>query len=162
MKVVRRVPVTESKFAMWRGAIALAYSDHRLSNSEMDLIHEYWQQFDFSDAQQAQLDKDLHQGIAIENIFGEITDKRDRAHLINFARVLFHIDGDFSEVEQKIWQAIYDKHMLTIDLKAALKAAREEAEAFRDEERLRVAMASSANPLQRAFSYLCRIEDDVF
>ncbi|MFN9108528.1 MAG: hypothetical protein ACK5XN_00395 [Bacteroidota bacterium] len=162
MKVVRRVVVTESKFAMWRCAIALAHSDHRLSNSEMDLIHDYWRQFDFTDEQQKQLDHDMRGGVQLETVFDAVTDKRDRAHLINFARVLFHVDDDFSALEQKIWQAIYDKHMLTIDLKAALKAAREATDSFKQQEKLRAAKEQSKNPLQQAFSYLCRVEDDTF
>jgi hypothetical protein len=161
MKVVKRVPVTESKLAMWRSAIALAHSDHHLSNSEVDLINEYWQNYDFSDAHEKQLARDMQNGVKLEDVFPAITEKRDRAHLINFARVLFHIDGEFSELEEKIWQAIYDQHMLTVDLKAALLAARTVAEEFKEQERLRIAKEKSKGRLQGAFYYLSNVEDDI-
>jgi hypothetical protein len=161
MKVVKRVPVTPSNFAMWRAAIALAHSDHRLSNSEISLIQEYSANFDFSEAQQAQLEKDLHGGIPLESIFLEITEKTDRAHLINFARVLFHIDGEFSAVEQKIWQAINDKHMQTVDMKQALKDAAEATAGFEQQERVQRAQENKEGSwLEKAFAYLSGVDEE--
>lgn len=124
MNPSQMVAVTPSKFAMWRAAIALAYGDNFLSNSEINIIHEWWERFDFSDAQRAQLEKDLRAGVKLDDVWDQITDKLDRAHLINFSLVLFNIDGEFSEVEKALWEEINDRHMVTIDMRGAIRDAR--------------------------------------
>ena len=101
MKITKRVAVTPSKYALWRCAISLAHCDGYLSNSEVNLIHEHSENFDFTDEQLKQLEADFRNARPPEELFAQITDKLDRAHLLNFARVLFHIDGDFSAVEEK-------------------------------------------------------------
>ncbi|MDX1975102.1 MAG: hypothetical protein SFT92_05440 [Rickettsiales bacterium] len=161
MKLAKKVTVTPSKYAMWRSAIALAYADSRLSNSEVNLIQDYMSNYTFTDAQLLQLEKDLMQGVHLEDVFPMISEIRDRAHLINFARVLFHIDGDFSEVEQRIWQAIHDQHVLTIDLKKALLVAREACESELEQQRIKHAQeAAQKRPLERALDYLLDVDND--
>lgn len=135
MQLRERVQVTPSKFAMWRAAIALAYSDHRLSNSEIDLIWRESENFDFSDAHRAQLEKDMQGGIALDDVWDQITEKGDRAHLINFSLVLFHVDGEFSQVEQILFEEINARHMLTIDYRGAVREAKQSVERFLAEDK---------------------------
>jgi tellurite resistance protein len=154
-KIRTRVVVTTSKFAMWRCAIALAHCDGQLSNSEINLIHDYWENFDFSNAQVRQLEEDFRSSLLWEDVFFDITEKLDRAHLINFARVLFHIDGDFSAVEQELLQKIYDKHMETVDLRQAIRDASTVAKAYVEEAReLDKLYKPTDSWLMKAFGYL--------
>lgn len=157
MKITATVPATPSNFALWRCAIALAHIDHRLSNSETDLIYEYSKAYEFSDEQRRQLEQDLQRGIDFNEAWPAITDKRDRAHLINFSRVLFHVDGHFSAEEEKIWQEMCDKHMLTIDYKAAIRDARAaEAQYDFSEKALRKAEGNQQSWALNAFEYLAQ------
>lgn len=121
--------VTTSKLALWRSAIAIAYADGKITNSERALLHDYMQGHAFSDEQVAIIDNDLANGVDINTVFDGITDKHDRAHLINFARVLVHIDGDFDDAEQKIMEYITAFHAEAINLHQVLLDCRREARA---------------------------------
>ncbi len=134
----RIVTVTPSKFAMWRAAIALAYGDSMLSNSETNLIHEYWKNYAFTDEQQRQLDLDLQKGIKLDDVWPQITDKLDRANLINFALVLFHIDGDYTAAEQALFEEMNNRHMGTIDLRQAMRDARSSVEQYLQEDKAKL------------------------
>lgn len=161
MRVVKRVPVTPSNFAMWRSAIALAHGDHQLSNSEVNLIHEFSHNYGFSDEQQKQLDNDLRGGVDLDTVFAQITEKRDRAHLINFARVLFHIDGEFSKAEEVLWETINQRHMLTIDLQKILRDTKDNCESYKEQERLKRAQEKDNRTwLEKAFDYLTDADED--
>lgn len=155
MQLRERVKMTPSKFAMWRAAIALAYSDHRLSNSETDLIWRDSEYFDFSDAQRAQLEKDMRDGIALDDVWDQITEKGDRAHLINFSLVLFHVDGEFSDVEQQLFDEINARHMLTIDYRGAVREAKASVERFLAEDKAVLEQDyQHESLLGRAFHYI--------
>ncbi len=124
MREQKDVMVTESRFAMWRCAVALAWIDGKLTNSEANLIHDHSERHAFTDEQHTQLDNDIKNGIKLDEVFDLITNKRDRAHLINFGRVLFHIDDDFAEIEQKVMAEISKKHAELINLPKILKECR--------------------------------------
>ncbi len=115
--------VSESKFAAWRGAVALAYIDHTLSEAEKQKLHQYFSKQPFSDVQKSQLDKDIDQGVDLDTVFPKITDKRDRATLINISRVLAYADGVFCEKEQEAFEHMMSRHMPTVDIDAARKEA---------------------------------------
>jgi hypothetical protein len=118
------VKVTDSRFAMWRCAVALAWADEKLTNSEIALIHDHSERHAFSDEQHIILDNDLKNGVKLDDVFDLITDKLDRAHLINFGRVLLHVDQNYSVVEQKIMAEISEKHAKLINLPQVLKESR--------------------------------------
>jgi hypothetical protein len=155
MKIAKRIAVNDSKFAMWRMAIVLSHSDHGLSNSEINLIHEYWENFDFSEPQMAQLEDDFRTPPAFDTVWPLITDKLDRAHLINFALVLFNVDGDFSYMEQVLWEKINRLHAQTIDIKKAMAEARQATQDFLTEERAKLDEEFAKEPfLRKALHFL--------
>ena len=160
MQINKRVTVTPSKYALWRCAIALAHCDGRLSNSETNLIHEFSENFDFSEAQMRQLEADFREKtVSPQEMFALIEDKLDRAHLINFARVLFHVDGDFSAVEEKLLEELHGQHMQTIDLRGALRSASESAVQYEAEFQAQIAQEKSKESwVMRAFRYLSGID----
>ena len=155
MKIVKRVAMNDSKFAMWRTAIVLASCDNLLSNSETNLIHEYWENFDFSEAQQAQLEHDFRTPPAFDDVWPSITDKLDRAHLINFALVLFNVDGDFSELERQLWDKINALHAKTIDLPKAMADARAATRKYLEEDKQQLDEEFARQPfVLKAFHFL--------
>lgn len=155
------VSVTESKFAMWRAAVSLAHSDQRLVAEEIALIKRYSENFGFSPEQRAQLEADLVSPIDIDDIFPAITDKLDRAHLINFSRLLFFTDGEFAPVEEKTWDALNDKHNTTIDFKQALIDARSARDAWLAEDQARLDSEKQRGGwVNRLFAYFSGWNDD--
>ena len=149
------VEVTPSKFAMWRTAISLAHADGHVSNSEVSLIHDWWTRFDFTPEQTAQLDKDFRGGVDFEEVWPAITDKLDRAHLIYFSLILFHIDDNYSVLEQKLFEAMNDRHMQTIDYKGAWKNAYAAAKQYLDQQKFERAQERAASgPFMKAALYL--------
>ncbi len=144
---------------MWRTAIALAHSDHTLSEEEVELIRRYSRKFDFSEAERAQLEADFATAVEVDEVFPGITDKRDRAHLINFARVLFHIDGEFSEAEKKIHSLIREQHLATIDLDKVLEEARNTADLAEEQARFKQQQEKQdQNFFENAFEYLTGVD----
>lgn len=155
MENPNKVVVSPSKFNMWRTAISLAYCDGHLSNSEASLIHDWWQRFAFTPEQVVQLEHDFRNGVDFEEVYPLITDKLDRAHLIYFALILFHIDDDFSELEQKMWEVLNERHMATIDYKQAVKDAEKAVEDYLEQEKLaRAKERAASGPFMKGALYL--------
>lgn len=155
MENPNKVVVNPSKFNMWRTAISLAHCDGHLSNSEVSLIHDWWKRFAFTHEQMTQLDQDFRDGVDFETVYPLITDKLDRAHLIYFSLILFHIDDDFSELEQKMWDLLNERHMATIDYKQAMRDAEKAAEDYVEQELLQRAKERHASgPFMRGALYL--------
>ena len=108
---------TTSHLAMYRAVIALAWADHSLDEKEQIRIHAHLDNNkNLSDAQREQLKQDMHQSIKMDDVWSDITDVQDRAHVINIADTLFWEDGDFSHSEKEVYEKIKAAHMATLDL----------------------------------------------
>lgn len=121
--------ISESKLALWRSAIAIAYADSKLADNERELIVSNLPVNALSKEQREIIDNDLANGVKLEDVFSGITDTKDRAHLINFARRLVSIDGIICEDEDSAIDYITnfhsDKLNSTVDLVAAKLQARQ-------------------------------------
>lgn len=120
----RIIPMTPSKLAMWRCAIALVLIDSNISNSELDFIHNYSAAFDFSDEQEKILDDDIRNPVDFYSLYPLVTERADRTHLINFALALFYADGDYSKQEQDFYDNFHNSLMKEIDVKKVLANAK--------------------------------------
>lgn len=108
---------TKSHFAMFRGAIALAWADHKLDDEEQKRILVYIEHNkQLSDTQSALLKQDLRQPIKLDDVWPDITDARDRAHLINIADVIFWEDGEMCHTEKEVYDKISAAHITTLDM----------------------------------------------
>ncbi|MDD0853593.1 hypothetical protein HBN50_10810 [Halobacteriovorax sp. GB3] len=108
-------PMTESKFNMWRGTIALAYIDSELTKEERSWIQDHLRKIPFSQSQWEILAKDLEEGLKLDDILPLITEPKDRAFLLNFANQLFREDG-IVPIEKKTYENLEKKIMQGIDI----------------------------------------------
>ena len=159
MTEIKQNGVSDSKLALWRSAIAIAHADGKITNSERALLHDFLQGHAFSDAQVKIIDNDLANGFSLDDVFEGITDKRDRAHLINFARILVHVDGDFHDAEKKIMEYITGYHAEAINLHKVLTECRVEARSIYNQYLAERAAAQAAERkrsalVTRPFAYL--------
>ena len=111
--------LNDSQFAMYEGMIALAWLDHTLDPSEKEELHNLidWN-INLSDQQREQLHKDVDVKIRIEDVWPRITDKQDRAHLLNIAINIFNQDGEYCALEQSAFNLMREAHISTINIAA--------------------------------------------
>lgn len=129
-----KTQATDSQVALWRGAIALAWADQQLDEDEKSKLLEYIVGYlYFSEAQRAMLVQDVSQGVRIVDVWPHITDKQDRAHLINIAPVIFWRDEVFCQAEQDVYNTIFAEHMATLDVAATMADLRAMAVSDRSE-----------------------------
>jgi hypothetical protein len=112
------VQATESQIAMWRSAIALAWANGTLDEGEKALLLQYFKDNIYlTDAQRAQLIKDMEHKIELGDVWGSISDAQDRAHLIDIAPSLFSKHGTPTPEERALYDKMFADQMATVDTK---------------------------------------------
>lgn len=109
---------------MLRGIMALAWADSKVTDAERARLTEFLDNTRYlSDAQRENMKSYLvdQQDFDIDALWAEITDKQDRAQLIDTALSVFYADGDFSSSEHAIYEKLHSAHMASIDLKGLNK-----------------------------------------
>ncbi len=136
--------LTESRFALYEGFIALAWADGALDVRERDELRALIDgNLTATPAQKAQLHAALDQPIAVEDVWPRLTEPQDRARLLDMASTLFTLDGVVCEDEQETGEAFLRRHLKSLDMdrieqelsalrEAQLDAKRKEAEALRE------------------------------
>lgn len=110
---------TDSRIAMFRSAIALAWADGSLGADEQELLLTYINgNIHLSEAQREELRGDVTLRHRVDDYLDAITDMNDRAHLINIADTLLKQDGVFSQDEKEVYDRIFNRHMSSIDSEA--------------------------------------------
>jgi len=113
---------TDSQVALWRGAIALAWADNHLHDDERaEFTNFIDKNKNLSDEQKKLLKQDLSKQVKLEEIWPQITDKMDRAHLINIAPTIFWGDKDYSHSEKEVFEKMYADHMASLDMKTEMQ-----------------------------------------
>ncbi len=128
---------TDSYVAMFRAMIALAWVDHELEAEEQESLRHYISgNVRLSDQQKQTLLASVNRKTSLCDSWGEITNPRDRAHLINLASTLFHEDHCFEPEERRVFERISNLHDNTLDaeslrteLQSMAKASRERLKA---------------------------------
>ncbi len=148
--------INESKLAMLRGAIALAWADGVMDDNERERLHQLIDRHEgLSYIQRDQLKKDVETQIGLDGIWEKITDVHDRAHLINIAVALFHEDGDYADLEKKAYAQINALHHDTLDIAAMESELSAMAkEAYAKEQEARDAEYEAMSAYQKAVKYL--------
>lgn len=109
--------ITESKFAMLRGLIALVWADNKLVAEERIRIETYINyHLHLLPEQRAQLLAELESGLAMKDIWPSITDAQDRAELLDLASALFHADGARCDAEKALYEELLSLHLKTLDV----------------------------------------------
>lgn len=134
---------TESQIAMWRAAIALLWVNQQIDEAEKSRLIQYFKDnIHLTDAQRVQLIKDMDQPIALQDVWGSITDTQDRAHLIDIAPTLFSEHGTPTVEERATYNEMLSEQLATIDEKAfqqEIRAAKANFPAEQAEEEAEVA-----------------------
>lgn len=113
-------PMTESHFNMWRAMVALAHADHKVTTEEREFMRKKFDGLNFTEEQKEQLHAELDDAQDVIPLFEKITDKRDRAEFIYFARLLFWSDGEFELQEEEILKHLHESTISKVDLEAAM------------------------------------------
>jgi len=109
---------TESQIAMWRGAIALTWANRTMDEDEKAQLLEYFKNNIYlTEAQRAQLIKDMDQKIELRDVWGSITDPQDRANLIDIAPTLFSKHGTPTAEERALYDKMFADEMAKVDNK---------------------------------------------
>jgi tellurite resistance protein len=111
--------INESKFYLWRSAVALTKVDGKVTKEELDWLNEYMKAVPFSSEQKQTLQNDLNGKTDFNEFIKKISDKKDRATLLHFANVIFRRDGEFHEDEKDLYEEIKEAVMAGVDLDAA-------------------------------------------
>ncbi len=116
---------TNSQIAMWRAAIALAWSDHQLDAGEKECLTQFFDRnVRLSTEQKALLKQDILTPCSFDDAWNQITEKQDRAQLIDILPTLFHADGNYSDAEKAKYEKILSDHLATLDVSTATEIAR--------------------------------------
>jgi len=108
---------TDSHVAMLKGAIALAWSDLSLSEKEVELVRHYIERnINLSAEQKTALLAEVKQPHKVAEIWPNITDKMDRAHLLNIAYMIFWQDGVFCHTEREAFDRMEKEHLATLNV----------------------------------------------
>jgi len=114
--------LTQSRYAIYEGLIALAWADHELHEDEKATLHGLIETNRYmTDEQRDRLHKAVDRRIEITEVWPRLTDVQDRARLIDMANIIFSSDGEFCELEQGAKKTIVSRHLRTLDM-AAIQA----------------------------------------
>jgi hypothetical protein len=147
---------TDSHVAMLKGAISLAWIDGKLHPEEIERLQIFVNNnINMNNAQKQQLHAAIHEQQMLEDIWGDIEDLQDRAHLINIATLIFWEDMNFCDAEKAMFETMQKRHIEFLpkaevenDLAIMAAAARKN---WREEEN---ALHSDMSFVQRLLSYL--------
>ena len=114
--------IANSRFHMFQGVIALAWADHVLTDEEKQGLHSIiTNNAHMSEDQKAQLHGNVDIKINLSDIWPNITDKQDRANLLDLAHSIFLKDGKLCATEQELYDNYLAAHMDTLDEKAIMQ-----------------------------------------
>jgi len=101
---------------MWRAVVALTHADDVVMPEEKEFIRRFYNTVPFTNDQKHQLEAELRDAQEITEIFPLVTDARDRAELIYFARMMFWSDGDYARQEAAILHQLKGEVLEKLDL----------------------------------------------
>ena len=111
--------ITNSRLAVYKGLIALAWADHDLADEERAKLHQMIDgNAEIPDTKKAELHANIDTKITLADVWEEITDKQDRAFLLNASDAVFHSDGEYCENERELYQTYLANHLGTLNTEA--------------------------------------------
>ncbi len=139
MNQLLKKSLTDSKFQMWRGCMAIILIDGKIDPKEEDWIEKKLKLIPFSAEQMTILLRDIKTGVQLSHLIPLITDKRDRAFLLHNIRVLGHIDGHFDNKEKEAFKNLENQILKGLDLDAiSLEIEEMEKESYNENEVFKV------------------------
>lgn len=153
--------LTDSRLAMYEGIISLAWADHSLHENEKAGLHQLIDANPrFTDDQGNRLHNLVNDRCDLADVWERITDKYDRAYLLDTANYIFTKDGLYTESEQDAYDVFLADHLNSINandterelrnMAITLKTRRLEAE--------KVAQQQAKQAFDEQFSIVKRIK----
>ena len=128
-----------SKLALYRGLIALAWSDHELHPDEKETLHHIINTHQgLCDADRSDLNNQVDHPVSLDTIWADISNPHDRARLIDMANTIFQQDGAICDNERDLIETFQARHLASIDadrIASDLKAFTAEEQAQREKDR---------------------------
>ncbi|WP_372652814.1 hypothetical protein [Halobacteriovorax sp.] len=100
--------ISESKFQMWRGTIALVQVDNIVTREEKLWLDEHLKKIPFTQEQKEILKRDFSDGIKIDDLLLSSIEPRERGMLVSFANTIFRRDG-LAESEKEVLEELTEK-----------------------------------------------------
>jgi uncharacterized membrane protein YebE (DUF533 family) len=116
--------ISESRFYMWRGVVAIAHADGVVTPHEVSFINDFVKDRAFSKEQLNILGQDLQEPQHAYDMFTKITDRQDKTDFFSLARALSWCDGDYDDQEKVIIDRL-EKENLISENKDILNESRE-------------------------------------
>ena len=107
--------VTNSRFYMWRGVVAMAHADGVVTPQELNFINDYVRDIDFSQEQLNVIGEDLRTPQKVQTMFSAIENIQDKKDFFALARALSWSDGDYDAQERLIIEQL-EQDTLSEDL----------------------------------------------
>ncbi len=134
--------LNDSKFNMWRAAIAIIHVDGKISIEEQSWAKEKISSLSLSDSQKSTLENDLANGLEVEPLLPLITHKPDRAFLLHLCRTIGHLEGDYSDSEKEAFRYLEKEILKDINL-APIEAEVQKMEELSNKNKLEIDNKSS-------------------
>ena len=152
--------ITQSRLALFEAMIALAWTDHELSEDEIEGLSELIEANELlTEEQKQKLHSEIENHSSLESIWPRITEIHDRAHLLNIANTIFSEDGEVCESEKSTYEKFLNKHLSSInaeqviaDLSSAATEIRRQDEQASEEIKDYASQFGLVNQLKRLFN----------
>ncbi len=109
--------ISESKFNAWRACLAVLLIDSKITPEEKKWFEEKLKIIPFSLEQKNILINDFKNGVELESLLPQITDKVDRAFLVDNFRIIANLDRNFSKIEMEKFKNLEAKILKELNLK---------------------------------------------
>lgn len=126
--------MNDSKLAMWKSLIALAYVDGELEPQEKAVLLGHIRGSKLPEETKAELISSIDTHHDFAAVFSNVSSPEDKAHVISTALVLFHSDADFEPAERKLFELLSAQQRELVDYAGAQKQARDYVAKFKIED----------------------------
>jgi len=138
--------LTDSKLNMWSTVVSLSHADGILHMSEEDFLNKFFESLkDLSEDQKKTLESELKNPQDPKVLYTKISEPKDRAELLYYARMLMWADEDFCSQEEEIFNKLRVLTLDQIDFDAVMVKVNKIAEDYKLKEEAR----KDARPIHR-------------
>lgn len=111
----QEMPLTTSRFYMWRAVFALAHADGVVTHEEAQFLSRHLARLPLTAEQREILTEDVREPQNPSLMFSRISNQVDRKDFFVHARLLVWCDNDYDAQEQKILGALQREYLNNLD-----------------------------------------------
>lgn len=110
--------INASQLAMWKTVLGMLHADGSFEENEVNWYKEKLKALNLNEQQQAEFSKIIQDGFSPRQIWGEITEARDRGFVVYLARLAAHSDGVFHDNEKSYLEDLEKEMSGGVDIEA--------------------------------------------